>query len=300
MPEVVLMPAWLEPPVIDGIAYHWWDHGAPEPSADVLAEVTVFVPAYMPVAEDLRFVARMPRLAVVQALMAGVDGIRPHVPPRVPVLRAVGVHDASTAELAVGLAIASQRGLDVAARDMPDGRWRHRRRPALADSRVAIVGWGGVGRAIAARLAPFDVEVTAFSRTGRGCRPVAELDALLPQFDIVILALPLTPDGPFMGAERLARLRDGALLINVGRGGLVDHRALLTHLDSGRIRAALDVTDPEPLPSTDPLWRAPGLLITPHVGGDSEAFVPRARAMIARLMTELAANGASWAAGRAT
>lgn len=294
------MPAWLQPPDLDAIEYHWWDHGEPEPSRDVLAEVTAFVPPYMPAADDFRFATRMPRLVLVQALMAGVDAIRPRVPEHVPVLRAVGVHDASTAELAVGLAIASQRGLDAAARDMSVGRWRHQRRPTLADSHVAIVGWGGVGRAIGARLAPFEVKVTAFSRSGRDCRPVAELDALLPQFDIVILALPLTPDGPFMDAGRLARMKDGALLINVGRGGLVDHAALLANLDSGRIRAALDVTDPEPLPADDPLWRAPGVLITPHVGGDTAAFVPRARAMIGRLMTEVAANGSLWVAGRST
>ncbi len=287
--EVVLMPAWLQPPALRGIEYHWWDHDQPEPSAEVLAAVTVFVPPYMPVPDDLRLIVRMPRLRAVQALMAGVDGIRDYVVPGVRLLPAVGVHDTSTAELAVGLAIASQRGIDVAARDMAAGIWRHQRRPSLADSHVAIVGWGGVGRAIAARLQPFEVQVTAFSRRGRDCRPVAEFDAR--EFDIVILALPLTQEGPFMNAARLARLREGALLINVGRGGLVDQSALLGHLTSGRIRAALDVTEPEPLPPDSPLWRAPGLLITPHVGGDSTAFVPRARAMVAQQMNELATNG---------
>lgn len=289
--HVVLMPAWLRPEPVEGITYHWWDHGEPEPPPEVLKAVTVFVPPYMPVAEDLRFIERLPQLTAVQALMAGIDSILPHVPAGIPVLRAAGVHDASTAELAVGLAIASQRGLDVAARDMIDGRWRHERRPSLADSRVAIVGWGGVGRAIGARLTPFEVHVSAFSRSGGDSRRIAQFDALLPEYDIVILALPLTQDGTFMDVSRLARMKDGALLINVGRGGLVDHAALLAHLESGRIRAALDVTDPEPLPPEDPLWRAPGLLITPHVGGDSAAFVPRARAMIDHLMTDLAANG---------
>jgi phosphoglycerate dehydrogenase-like enzyme len=288
MAEVALMPEWLQPPRIEGISYVWWDHDEPEPPAEVLAEVTLFVPPYMPVADDLRFVGSMPRLTVVQALMAGVDGIRPHVPAHVPVLPAVGVHDTSTAELAVGLAIAAQRGIDTAARDMTTGTWRHERRPSLADSAVAIVGWGGVGRAIGARLQPFEVQITAFSRSGRGARPVVDFDGLLPGFDIVVLALPLTQDGPFLDAARLARMKDGALLINVGRGGLVDRAALLEHLSAGRIRAALDVTDPEPLPASDPLWRAPGLLITPHVGGDSTAFVPRARAMIDRVIRDRA------------
>ncbi len=291
MPEVVLLPQWLQPPRIAGVEYHWWDHGQPDPPAHVLASVTLFVPPYMPVPDDLRFVGDMPRLALVQALMAGIDGIRPHVPADIPVLPAVGVHDTSTAELAVGLAIASQRGIDVAARDTVAGTWRHERRRALADSDVAIVGWGGVGRAIGARLEPFEATVTPFSRRGIDARPAEEFDGLLPGFDIVILALPLTDSGPFMHRERLARMKDGALLVNVGRGGLVDQDALLTHLSSGRLRAALDVTDPEPLPADHPLWRAPGLLITPHVGGDSTAFVPRARKMISRLITERAANG---------
>jgi phosphoglycerate dehydrogenase-like enzyme len=285
------MPEWLEPPELEGVEYQWWDHGQRLPSGRVLQRVTVFVPPYMPVAEDLTVARAMPRLQVVQALMAGTDGMRAHL-PEVPVLPAVGVHDTSTAELAVGLAIASLRGIDAATRDMTSGRWRHTRRPSLADSQVAVVGWGGVGQAIGARLAPFEVRTNAFSRSGRGCLPVAQFDARLPDFDVVFLALPLTDHGPFMDAQRLAAMRDGALLVNVGRGGLVDTAALMTHLHRGRLRAALDVTDPEPLPAGHPLWSCPGLLITPHVGGDSEAFAPRARAMIANRMRRLQTNGA--------
>ena len=286
MTEVVLMPRWLQPPPVAGVEYRWWDHGAPEPAAGTLDQITVFVPPYMPVPEDLQIAHRMPRLKAVLALMAGIDGMVAHLPD-VPVRRAVGVHDASTAELAVGLAIAMLRGVDVAARDMPAGHWRHERRPALADSRSGIVGWGGVGRAIAARLRPFEVEVLGFSRSGQGCLPVATFDDHLPDLDIVFLAQPLDPTGPFMSARRLALMKDGALLVNVGRGGLVDGDALRAELEAGRLRAALDVTDPEPLPPDHPLWRSPNLLITPHVGGDSEAFVPRARAMIAEQMQQL-------------
>jgi phosphoglycerate dehydrogenase-like enzyme len=291
MTEVVLMPRWLQPPDIDGVEYRWWDHGATEPDAGILDRITIFVPPYMPVPEDLQIAHRMPRLKAVLALMAGIDGMVAHLPD-VPVRRAVGVHDASTAELAVGLAIASLRGIDVAARDMPAGRWRHERRPALADSRCGIVGWGGVGRAIAARLRPFEVEVLGFSRTGRGCLPVADFDDHLPDFDIVFLALPLGDEGPFLDARRLTAMRDGALLVNVGRGGLVDTDALQIALRAGRLHAALDVTDPEPLPPDNPLWTCPNLLITAHVGGDSQAFVPRARAMIAEQMRRLQTDGA--------
>lgn len=285
MTHVVLLPQWLEPPELSGITYHFWDHGQTEPDEQTLSKITVFVPPYMPDRADVELSRRMPNLQEVFALMAGVDGMTPHVPAHVRIHRAVGVHDTSTAELAVGLAIASQRGIDVAARDMAAGTWRHVRRPSLADSRVGIVGWGGVGQAIARRLEPFEVDAVAFSRSGHGCRPVAEFDVLLPDLDIVFLAIPLNDGGPFMDAGRLTRMKDGSLLVNVGRGGLVDSQALLSEL--GRIRAALDVTDPEPLPGDHPLWSAPGLLITPHVGGDSQAFTPRARRMIAQRLRQL-------------
>ncbi len=279
MNDVVMLPAWLEPDV-PGLEYVFWDHGEPVPDC---SRVTVFIPPYMPTAEDLTVAAHMPRLRLVQALMAGVDGMLPHL-PNVEVRRAVGVHDSSTAELAVGLMIASLRGIDLAARDMTTGTWNHVRRPALADRRIGIVGWGGVGQAIARRLEPFEVEVLGFSRSGRSCLPVAEFDVLLPTLDVIVLALPLTPE-PFLNARRLAAMQDGALLVNVGRGGLVDTAALLTEVP--RISAALDVTDPEPLPADHRLWHAPGVLITPHVGGDSEAFVPRARAMVREFLRSL-------------
>lgn len=279
MSDVVMLPQWLEPDV-PGLEYVFWDHGQPLPD---LSHVTVFIPPYMPTPEDVAVAHWMPKLRVVQALMAGVDGMVPHL-PAVEVRPAVGVHDTSTAELAVGLIIARLRGIDVAARDMRAGRWLHMRRPALADSHVGIVGWGGVGQAIARRLEPFEVEITGFSRSGKGCLPVTRFDPLLPELDVIVLALPLT-DRPFMDAERLDRMHDGALLVNVGRGGLVDTEALLAQ--TPRISAALDVTDPEPLPADHLLWRAPGVLITPHLGGDSEAFVPRARAMVHAFLESL-------------
>jgi phosphoglycerate dehydrogenase-like enzyme len=288
--RVVMLPAWLDPPVVPGVRYIWWDHGEREPPSRELAEVEVFVAPYMPTVQDLLVTAAMPRLRVVQALMAGVDSLAPHLPDGVELLRAVGVHDTSTAELAVGMAIAMQRGIDVAARDMGVGLWRHERRPALADASVAIVGWGGVGQAIARRLEAFEVDISAFSRSGRGCQPIAAFDARLSDFGIVILAIP-DQGRPFMHEGRLSAMQPGALLVNVGRGTLVDLDALKGHLWAGRLRAALDVTDPEPLPADHQLWDCPNLLITPHVGGDTEAFVPRARAMITERMQRLSATG---------
>ena len=283
---VVLMPRWLEPPAVPGVHYLWWDRGEPEPPQHDLERVEVFVAPYMPEPVDLSIAWRMPRLTRVVSLMAGVDAMIADLPP-VPVERAVGLHDTSTAELAVGLMIAAQRGIDSSARDMTAGRWSHVRRPSLADSCVALVGFGGVGRAIATRLEPFEVALTAFSRSGRDCLPVTQFDVHLPSFDIVVLAMPGQPGPAFMSAARLAAMRDGSLLVNVGRGSLVDTEALVVEATAGRLRAALDVTDPEPLPPGHPLWTCPGVLVTPHVGGDSQAFLPRARAMVAAQMREL-------------
>lgn len=259
-------------------------NGAPEPPPPqpVLATTEIFVLPYMGLAENAALAASMPRLRVVQALTAGVDGIAERLPAGVILCNAVGVHDASTAELALGLMIAAQRGLDDAARDTVEGRWDHRTRRTLADSRVLVVGWGGVGRAIGARLAPFEVDVVPVARSARpGVRGIEELDGLLPSADIVVLAVPLTTaTRGLLDARRLALLSSDALVVNMARGPVIDTDALVAELSTGRLRAALDVTDPEPLPADHPLWRAPGVLITPHIGGDTTAFPPRAQELL--------------------
>ncbi len=291
MTATALIPAWLGITSPPGLRVATWDAGEPAPAQEVLDDVVYFVPPYMCDMADVALGARMPRLQVVQALMAGVDGMADVLPDHVEVRRAVGVHDTSTAELAVGLMIAARRGIDVAARDMLRERWDHVRRPSLADSRVAILGWGGVGRSIAVRLAAFEVTVTGFSRSGEGgSQPVERFFATRGDYDIVVLAVPHTPGTePLLSGSVMAGLADGCLIVNVGRGALVDTAALVGELQSGRLRAALDVTDPEPLPPGHPLWSCPGLLVTPHLGGDSEAFVPRARAMVERELAGFAA-----------
>jgi phosphoglycerate dehydrogenase-like enzyme len=247
----------------------------------------VFVPPYTATATDLAMMARMPNLRVVQTLTAGVDNVLAELPDGVTLCNAAGVHDASTAELAVGLTIASLRRLDDFARAMPEGRWLYERHEALADKQVLIVGFGSIGRAIARRLDGFECEVSAVARTTRvvdgiDVRSTDELPGRLPDADVVILIVPLTPDTRRMvDADYLARMRDGALLVNVSRGPVVDTDALLAECASGRLRAALDVTDPEPLPADHPLWRTPGVLISPHVGGNTSAFLPRARRLVA-------------------
>ncbi len=187
-----------------------------------------------------------------------------------------------TAELAVALVLASLRGLDDYARAMPQGEWLHDRRSSLADRSAIIIGAGGVGRAIAERLLSFEVDVTVVARTQRpGVVSISELSNLLPESDIVILAVTLNAQTTGLVDDVfLSRMRDGALLVNVARGGVVDTDALVRHVRQGRIRAALDVTDPEPLPSDHPLWRTPGVLISPHVGDDSTAFIPRAKRLV--------------------
>jgi phosphoglycerate dehydrogenase-like enzyme len=225
-------------------------------------------------------------LRVLQTLTAGYEGIPERLPPGVTLCTAAGVHDASTAELAVGLAIAVLRGLGQAALDATSGTWAHVTRPSLADRRVLLIGSGSVGSAIAARLAPFEVTVTRVASRARDdaaghLHGPDELPTLLPRHDMVVVACPLTDATRGMvDAEFLAALPDGALVVNVARGPVVVTDDLLAELTTGRLMAAMDVVDPEPLPADHPLWQAPNVLISPHVGGDTSAFPPRARALL--------------------
>ena len=247
-----------------------------------LSQVGFYVPTYMGPRKSLELIAQMPNLEVVQLLTVGFDAALEYVPDHVSLCNAVGVHDASTAELAIALVLASLRGIDDFARAMPQGDWIHERRPSLVDQRVLIIGAGGVGQAIANRLIPFEAEVILVARSQRpGVVAISELPSLLPEGDVVILAIPLNVHtSGLVDDSFLSRMRDGALLVNVARGGVVDTQALVRHAKQGRIRAALDVTDPEPLPPEHPLWRIPGVLISPHVGGNTSAFLPRARALV--------------------
>lgn len=255
----------------------------PVPLVTALDEVTFYVPEYMGGVDTITVVADMPNLRVVQLLTAGFDNVLPHLPAGVTLCNAGGVHDASTAELAVGLMIASLRGLDDYARAMPSGSWDDGNRTSLADRRVLVIGAGGIGRALRARLEPFETEVALVGRSARqGVESAERLPELLPWADVVVLAVPLNDATKGMvDSAFLARMRDGALLVNVARGAVVDTDALLAEVTAGRLRAAVDVTDPEPLPPDHPLWQLPGVLISPHVGGNSSAFLPRARRLVA-------------------
>ena len=262
----------------------------PIPLTDRLDEVVFYVPAYMGPVDDLALMERMPELQVVQLLTAGFESALQYLPSGVTLCNAGGVHDASTAELGVGLILTSLRGIDDFARAMPSGEWLHSRREALVDKKVLILGAGGVGSALRSRLLPFEVDVAMVGRAARpGVHSVDDLPDLLPDADIVVLALPLDErTRGLVDATFLARLPDGALLVNLSRGPVVDTEALVAALGTGRIRAALDVTDPEPLPVGHPLWTLPGVLISPHVGGNSTAFLPRARRLVSEQLTRFA------------
>ena len=264
---------------------------------DSIAEVEFYVLPYLKGEEVLDRVAEMKRLKVIQTLTAGIENYLPHVPEGVVLCNAAGVHDTSTAELAVALALASGRHLDRYARNQPSGIWESLRLGiSLADQRVLIIGYGHIGAAIERRLSGFEVaSVTRVARRPR-TEPVPvyaidDLPELLPDADVAFLVAPHTPQTEGMiGGRELASLPDGAVLVNVARGKLVDTEALLAETSTGRIRAALDVTDPEPLPPEHPLWRTPGVLISPHVGGPSSAFFPRADRLIAAQLGRFAAG----------
>jgi phosphoglycerate dehydrogenase-like enzyme len=216
----------------------------------------------------------LPGLRVVQSLSAGVDWLLPKVPAGVVVCRAVGVHDIPVAEWAVASILAMQRRFPEFIEYQRRGEWN--RGPGedgkiddIDGHMVLVVGYGSIGRALAARLAPFGARVIGVARNARdGAQPASDLPNLLPVADVVVNLLPLTPETEkFVDAAFLARMKPGALFVNAGRGKTVDTEALLEALRSGRIRAALDVTDPEPLPAGHPLWSAPNILITPHIAG---------------------------------
>jgi phosphoglycerate dehydrogenase-like enzyme len=244
------------------------------------------VPSFFPSQAAIDVLGRMSRLRVVQTLTAGVDWIRPHVPVSVALCSARGAHDASTAEWVVAAMLAALRAFPVFTAAQADGSWAYQATGQLATSQVLIVGYGAIGAAVERRLAGFEVTVRRVARSARpGVAGLAELPSLLPEADVVVLLVPFTPESRGLaGRDFLARMKDGALLVNAARGAVVDTAALVAEVASGRLRAALDVTDPEPLPPGHDLWSLPGVFITPHVA----ASTPVSRQRAARLVREQA------------
>lgn len=259
---------------------------------DSVGEVRFYVPPYRFSAADYELVSRMPRLEVIQTVTAGVDHVRPFVPEGVTLCNGKGIHDASTAELAVALVLASLRGIPGFVRAQDREEWAPIRAASLADRTVLIVGYGSVGAAVERRLHGFEVDVRRVARTPRdGVHGMGDLPDLLPAADVVILIVPITDETRGMvDADFLARMKRGALLVNVARGPVVDTEALVAALRAGQVSAALDVTDPEPLPAGHPLWSAPNLLVSPHVGGASSAMWPRAMRLMREQLRRYAAG----------
>ncbi|MEU8614560.1 2-hydroxyacid dehydrogenase [Actinoplanes sp. NPDC048791] len=263
-----------------------WDMTGPAPAADIDLVVVPYVPGN----EHLRRLAGV-RTRLVQAQYLGYDGVAEALPPGHVYANARGVHETSTAELALALLLAAQRGIPdyvrAAGPIAPD--WY----PSLADRRVLVLGQGGVGQAVEARLAPFEVDLVRVARTAReGVHGIAELPELLPTCEVVVVGVPLTEDTVHLvDAAFLAALPDGAIVVNVARGRVADTGAIVREARSGRLRFALDVTDPEPLPVGHELFRLPNVLISPHAGGMSSAMLPRVARLVRRQL-DLLLSGA--------
>jgi phosphoglycerate dehydrogenase-like enzyme len=274
---------------VDGVELVVWDgRDDPDPRTEVC------VPDYRGLHHFERL-RELPALRVVQTQLAGFDGQVELLPDGVTLCNAAGVHDDATAEHAVGLVLASLRRIPEAVRG--HGTWQDLRggMRSLADSRVLVLGYGSIGRALAERLLAHRAVVTAVASTARDddlvgpVHGVDELDDLLPDQHVVVVLLPLSDrTRGFVDARRLALLPDGALVVNVARGGVVDTDAVLA--EAGRLRFALDVTDPEPLPDGHPLWSAPDVLVTPHVAGGTTAMLPRMAALVRDQLQRYAAG----------
>ncbi|MCD4534571.1 2-hydroxyacid dehydrogenase [Nocardioides sp. cx-169] len=259
---------------------------------DSVGEVSFYVTPYRMDATVADVLEQMTSLRVVQTLSAGVDHLRARVPAGVTLCSGRGIHDASTAELTLALVLASLRGIPDFVRGQDRHEWRPQWRPALADKHVLLIGHGAIGQAIEARLLPFEVTVSRMARTARdGVHALSDLPAVLPDADVVILIVPLTDETRgLVDADFLGRMKDGALLVNMARGAIVRTDDLVAALHTGRITAALDVAETEPLPAESPLWDAPGLLVSPHVGGVTSAMHPRAHRLVREQLRRFAAG----------
>lgn len=251
----------------EGIEADVWTGGEPLPATKDEVEFIVLPQGASP--GTITRITNLPRLKVIQLTSAGAEHVRPYIPDRITLCNARGAHDDATAEWTVGAIVAHLRNFPRFAIAQEHQKWDFTASESVAGRHVLIVGYGSIGAAVERRLAGWEVTIERIARNQRpGVRPVEELNQALPRADIVVILLPVTDETRHLvNAGFLSQMKDGALLVNAARGAIVDTDALLKELTSGRLRAALDVTDPEPLPQGHPLWRAPGLLLTPHVGG---------------------------------
>jgi phosphoglycerate dehydrogenase-like enzyme len=271
--------AWLP----DGVAVHELPAG---PFPERLGRGEFLVADYNR-ARVVQAIARLDDLKVVQSMAAGVDGLLDQIPAGVTLCDGAGIHDVPVAEWVMMAMLADRHLLPSHLEGQRAATWHRGGLGSGGDdlegATVLILGYGSIGRALEARLAPFGVEVLRVARRARdGVSPLSELPALVPRADVVVVLLPLTPETRgLVDARFLDAMRPGALLVNPARGAIVDTEALTTAALAGRIRAALDVTEPEPLPDGHPLWLAAGVLITPHVAGSVRKLFDRAWRLIA-------------------
>lgn len=266
---------------VAGVEVVVWDGRGVPPE-----DVALWVPPYMNHQQVVARAGELHGLRAVQLQSAGYEGVPDQLPAGVALCNARGVHDDATAEHAVGLVLAVLRGIPEAVRAQGEGRWeRMPGRQSLADARVLVLGYGSIGRAVAERLVPMEAVVRGVARSSRHDDVVGrvlaldEIGEVLGEQDVVIVLTPLDDSTRgLVDADFLAALRDDALVVNVARGPVVDTAAVLA--EAGRLRFALDVTDPEPLPDGHPLWSAPGVLVTPHVAGGTTAMLPRMAALV--------------------
>ena len=266
--------------VPDGVEVIVWDGGDAQP--DGLERTEFWVPQVEDPGDLPTMLAAMPQLRVVQLTSAGIENVVGRIPAGVILCDARGVHGSSVAEMVLLLILAAQRRLPHFLDAQREGRWSLVEADDLRDKRVLIVGAGDLGQETARRLSGFDAEPVLVAHSARsGVHGTDELPDLLPDADVVVLTVPLTAQTQGMvDADFLARLPDGALVVNVARGKVVDTDALLAELTSGRLRAGLDVVDPEPLPEGHPLWSAPNVIITPHAAGHVKQAGARAFALV--------------------
>jgi len=253
-----------------------------------------FVPGYAPIAALATRLQEMADLRVIQTLSAGVDAVAAHVPPGVTLCNARGAHNSAVAEWIAAVMLAHTKALPQLLEQQRERRWRQRQLGDLEGLTVTILGYGSIGATLERALAGFGVRLIRVGRTAEGdVHGIDELASLLPVTDVLVVLLPLTDETRgLLGRDLLGRLPAGALLVNAARGPVVDTDALLELLAGGRLHAALDVTDPEPLAPEHPLWSAPGVLITPHVAGDTAGSERRAFALVGEQVRR-------WAAGEA-
>jgi phosphoglycerate dehydrogenase-like enzyme len=285
-------PSWVEAMggLPGGMTADVWTGGEELPDSADEVEVVV-IPFGVP-GSRLPVLAKLPRLRLIQLMSAGAERVIPHVPANVTLCNARGAHDPAVAEWIMAVTLAQVRMLPVFVRQQQAEDWALAVSPPLAGQTALIVGYGSIGAATERLLVPFGVTVERIARHARtGVSSIDDLPAHLPRADIVILLVPVTPATVNLADARfLSLMHDQALLVNAARGSIVDTDALLAELTAGRLRAALDVTDPEPLPPGHPLWSAPGLLLTPHIAGVDTQTISRVQVIIADQLARYAAG----------